>query len=274
MFDADIPVAFGRFIAAQQLAAVAARDTGGAMWSTVLTGEPGAFVVPDERTVSLPMPGPGDPLADAFESPADVGIVVMAPQAARRVRVNGTGRRVGDRLVVTTEQVLGNCPKYLQIREVTGVDGDTPRGAPVRSVGLTGPQSDWVAAADTFFVGSAASGHGADASHRGGMPGFVTATGPGRLSWPDYFGNSFYMTLGNVELDPRAGLVFVDWDTGSTLQLTGVCTVDWSRDRTAQHPGALKIVDFHIEQAVQIDHASPLRWTLRGYSRTNPGVKR
>jgi hypothetical protein len=119
---------------------------------------------------------------------------------------------------------------------------------------LTDEQRGWIAAADTFFVTSHAAGVGVDTSHRGGNPGFVTVTGHRRLSWPDYVGNSMYMTLGNLELDPRCGLLFLDWDP----------------DRVAATPGAQRMVDFEVDQVVQIDEASPLRWSLGTYSRANP----
>jgi uncharacterized protein len=270
MFSAEIPSGFAAFMTAQRLVAVSGADVEGAPWCTVLTGDAG-FVEPlDDRTISLPGPGELDPLARAFDDENDIGMVVMSPDTARRVRVNGRARRIGDRLLLRTEQVLGNCPKYLQIREVTAVDRDHRSGPVVRSRELTPDQISWVESADTFFIGSLSPSHGADASHRGGMPGFVSVTAPATLSWPDYIGNSFYMTLGNVELQPRAGLVFLDWSTGATLQLTGRCRVDWDVPRDLLPPGALRRIDFHIESVVHIAHASSLRWSLLGYSRFNP----
>lgn len=272
MFDGVIPPGFGSFMAAQRLVAVSGEDDAGLMWCTVLTGPPGFVETVDDRTLVLhAVPPDGDPLAQAFAEPRDVGMVVMSPDTARRVRVNGKARRDGDRLVVRTEQVLGNCPKYLQIRQVTAVADRAPAAA-VHGTALTAAQREWVEAADTFFIGSRSPADGADASHRGGTPGFVTAPAPDRLSWPDYTGNSFYMTLGNIELNPLAGLVFLDWTTGSTLQLTGRCQVDWRSQRAVALPGALRVVDFHVERVVQIDGASALRWSLHGYSRFNPPV--
>lgn len=273
MFSAEIPAGFAAFMAAQRLAAISG-DAAGAVWSTVLTGDPGFIEPLDDRTISLPAPNAFDPLSTAFEDESDIGMVVMSPETARRVRVNGRARLVGDRLLLRTEQVLGNCPKYLQIREVTAVDRDHSPELVGRSDRLTPAQTAWIESADTFFIGSRSPRHGADASHRGGMPGFVSVTSPTTIVWPDYVGNSFYMTLGNVELRPQAGLVFVDWSTGATMQLSGRCRVDWDAPREELPAGALRRVEFHVDSIVHIGYASPLRWSLRGYSRFNPPTSR
>lgn len=270
MFSAEIPPGFARFMAAQHLAAISGADAGGAVWCTVLSNAPGFIDPVDNRTISLPAPSELDPLSAAFDDENDIGMVVMSPETARRVRVNGRARRHGDRLVLRTEQVLGNCPKYLQVRSIVAVDGEYRPGPAVRSGELSTDQIEWVRSADTFFIGSLSPRHGADASHRGGPPGFVSVTSPTTLSWPDYVGNSFYMTLGNVELQPRAGLAFLDWSTGATLQLTGRCRVDWDVPPDRLPAGALRVIEFRIESAIHIASANPVRWSLISYSRFNP----
>ena len=57
-------------------------------------------------------------------------------------------------------------------------------------------------------------------SHRGGKPGFVGVQGD-TLAIPDFRGNRFYNTLGNLLGDPRAGLLFVDFASGDILQIQG-----------------------------------------------------
>lgn len=273
MFDANIPAAFAHFLEQQRMVIIGAADPHGAIWSTMLAGEPGLMSVPDERTVVIDrVPGTGDPLHLAFESGRDVGMIALEPQSRRRIRVNGVAVREGSRLVVRTEQVLGNCPKYLQTRTVTGADETAVPGPAAAGQDLTASQVAWIEQADTFFIASRSPEHGADCSSRGGMPGFVTATGSRRLSWPDYTGNQFYMTLGNLHLDAAGGLLFVDWERGHTLHLTGTAQVDWTEASARLHPGSLRVIEFDVEAVVQIDHAVPLRWRLEEYSRFNPPV--
>lgn len=270
MFDADVG-AFAGFVRRQRLVALSGADAEGNIWCTTLAGDEGFVDSPDRRTLVVhALPPVGDPLRDAFDEPGDFGMVVLSPQTLRRVKVAGTAHRDGDRLVLRTEQVVGNCPKYLQRRTV--VEHGDPPGKPRATVGreLSTDQQAMVRAADTFFIGSRAPGYGADANHRGGQPGFVTVTGPRTLVWPDYLGNSFFMTLGNIHLDPRCGLVFLDWETGRSLQLSGTGRINWDAGQADRFPGARRVVEFTVDHVVDIESASPLRWRLEAYSRFNP----
>ena len=268
---ADVPRVAAEFLRRQRLVVIGAAHPDGSVWASPLTGRPGFVTALDERTVAAQRsPTPGDPLAEVFETEHDVGMLAIEPARRRRMRINGRARQIADRLVVLTEQVYANCPKYIQARDVDDEAPDGPTGTVAESVELSPDQRAWIAAADTFFVATHAPGMGADASHRGGHPGFVSVTGNGRLTWPDYLGNSMYMTLGNLELEPRAGLLFLDWERGRSLQLTGRASVDWDPERAATVPGALRLVDFDVDRVVQIDGAVPPRWTAPEYSRLNP----
>ncbi|WP_026925671.1 pyridoxamine 5'-phosphate oxidase family protein [Glycomyces arizonensis] len=272
MFDARLSGGFARFLEGQCMVVLAAADEEGRAWSTSVAGLPGFVRAADDRTLLIDaLPPLGDPLREGLREGSDIGILALEPQTRRRIRVNGVVAARGDGLEVRTEQVLGNCPKYLQTREVTGLVDPNRTGPPLSSGRLDEADRELIGAADTFFIGSRSPGHGADASHRGGEPGFVAVEG-NVLRWPDYRGNSFYMTLGNVEIDPSAGLLFVDWERGDTLQLTGRCRVDWDEANAVALPGALRVVEFETERAVRIASASPLRWRLVARSRFNPPV--
>ena len=71
----------------------------------------------------------------------------------------------------------------------------------------------------------------------------MTVHDDAHLSFPDYAGNTMYMTLGNLAANPRAGLLFLDWETGDALQLTGRAAIDWSAER-ARRSGRAAVVDF------------------------------
>ncbi|ULR55549.1 pyridoxamine 5'-phosphate oxidase family protein [Streptomyces deccanensis] len=275
MFGDVIEPPFARFLERQQMLFLGGTDAEGAVWASVVTGDAG-FVAPVDRhrLVIDAVPTPGDPLDDVYTTEQDIGIVAVDPHTARRIRLNGTARRHEDALHFRAGQVLGNCPKYIQRRVLVDSPGAPAGPAPAETRdSLTPEQQHRTARADTFFIASHSPDHGADVSHRGGTPGFVTA-GPRRLSWPDYVGNSFYMTLGNIHLNPACGLLFLDWEQGHTLQLTGTARVDWDPGRAAALPGALRFVDFDIERVVEIPHATPLRWALAASSPFNPPLTR
>jgi predicted pyridoxine 5'-phosphate oxidase superfamily flavin-nucleotide-binding protein len=242
------------------------------VWASVLSGPPGFVDTPDERTVTVAAAPPADaPLARALAAgEAPVGLLGIEPETRRRMRVNGRAVREGGGMRVRTDQVYSNCPKYIQRRHVTAAGGTPRAGAERERLGRADHRL--VAAADTFVIATAGP-DGADASHRGGEPGFVTVHDDAHLSFPDYAGNTMYMTLGNLAANPRAGLVFLDWETGDALQLTGRAVIDWSPERAAATPGAQRVVDFHIDRVLATPGAVPYRWALDERSRFNPPVQ-
>ncbi len=245
----------------------AARDRDGRPWATLLSGPEGFVTSPDPRSLVLQTkPGAGDPLEGSLVAGADIGILGIELSNRRRNRVNG--RILDDRagaLVFAVDQSFGNCPQYIREREWTRV-AEQPATPATKGRRLTPSQRAWIAAADTLFI---ASGHrgdsdsptfGMDASHRGGDPGFVEVADETRLVFPDYAGNNHFNTIGNLLLDPRAGLLFVDFESGSLLHLTGRASIDWDSDAVARVPGARRLVAFDIEAIVERREAVPLRW--------------
>jgi predicted pyridoxine 5'-phosphate oxidase superfamily flavin-nucleotide-binding protein len=191
----------------------------------------------------------------------------------RRIRVNGKAERVGEDIIrVQIEQAFSNCPRYIQARTPSSVL-PVSASSTKRTQLLSESQKQWIASADTFFIASAHPRAGADASHRGGNPGFLHVEGDRRLVIPDYNGNSLFNTLGNIHLNPHAGLLFVDFESGRTLQLTGQATINWDRDAASSHPGAERLVEFDIDEVLENEHALRLGFKLESYSPHNPQLR-
>jgi ferredoxin-NADP reductase/predicted pyridoxine 5'-phosphate oxidase superfamily flavin-nucleotide-binding protein len=245
----------------------AARDGQGRPWATLLVGSPGFLTSPDPRSLVIDAkPAPGDALEGAFRMGSDVGLLGIEFSTRRRNRLNGRVASDGSgALVCAVDQSFGNCPQYVREREWRRVE-DEPSGTPRRSSCLAPSQRAWIASADTLFIASGYRGEGEspsfgmDASHRGGEPGFVRVESSRRLVLPDYSGNNHFNTIGNLVLDPRAGLLFVDFATGSLLQVTGRATIDWDSEAVARIPGARRLVLFAVEEVVELPAALPLRW--------------
>ncbi|MFZ0661456.1 MAG: pyridoxamine 5'-phosphate oxidase family protein [Acidobacteriaceae bacterium] len=142
----------------------------------------------------------------------------------------------------------------------------------VRTESLTLGQQKRIAEADTFFIASFHSEIGTDASHRGGNPGFVEVVDKNTLVFPNYWGNTMFNTLGNITENPHAGLLFIDFATGSTLQITGKAYVIWDKARISRFPGGNQAVEYHVSQAIETPHAIPLRWKFLAYSGANPAA--
>ncbi|MEU9280699.1 pyridoxamine 5'-phosphate oxidase family protein [Streptomyces sp. NPDC048342] len=257
------------FLAEQPVIVIGGTDANGDVWASQLTGEPGFISAPGPTSLDIAaVPPPGDPLHEPLTRPTHLGMLAMEPTTRRRMRMNGTAHPTPGGLHVTLDQVYANCPKYIQKREPT--KRPTSPAAPRHSHELSAGQVAFLTTADTFFIATADQDGNADASHRGGNPGFLQTLGPTRLRWPDYAGNAMFNTLGNLQVNPHAGLLVPDWTTGTLLQLTGTATVDWNPDHADAVPGAQRIVEFTIHHVVQTDHASPLSWSTPQYSRFNP----
>ncbi|HYF17083.1 MAG TPA: pyridoxamine 5'-phosphate oxidase family protein [Ramlibacter sp.] len=226
-------------------------DGSGQPWVGVLAGEPGFAHSPHERLLRIDArPAPWDPTRELVAVGAPVGLLGLEAHTRRRNRMNGTIAAVdATGFAVTVDQSFGNCPKYIVPRRAHHAQvAAAPAG--VEHMGrLDAPAAALVAAADTFFIASSHAGRGADLSHRGGPPGFVDVQG-GRLEVPDFPGNHFFNTLGNLLLQPRCGLLFVDFAAGDALWLA-------ARAEIVGHGRRLRL---HVEQALRARGALPLRW--------------
>ena len=262
-----MPEQHREFHTTQPFLVVAARDEKERPWVTLLTGRDGFATSPNSRQLDIKAkPVPGDALYGALSKGADVGILGIELATRRRNRVNGRVLENGSGTIrIGVEQAFGNCPQYIHEREWVRVSDNSP-GEPAIGQSLTSSQSNWIAAADTFFIASGYRGagdsstYGMDASHRGGDRRFVEVLGDRRIRFPDYAGNNHYNTIGNLVLDPRAGFLFVDFGTGSLLQLTGTTSIDWDSEEIAKFPDARRLVTVDVEEVVELPSALDLRW--------------
>lgn len=272
-----IPLTAHSFLFHQPMVILATADTTGRLWASLVSGEPGFLQPEDEHTLRIDArPTSGDPLLQNLTDGAHVGVLVIDLGTRRRLRLNGRLTSGGDGAIrVFAEQVYSNCPKYIQARSwgtPCNAGEHEAENTHTRHSSLTDHQRAWVAEADTFFVASSHVDGGGDASHRGGPPGFVHVSHGRRLVWADYAGNNMFQTLGNISVNPRTGLLFIDFERGKTLQLTGSSRIVWDVPSAAEFPGAQRLLDFELEEAVEIAHATPLRWRLLNYSPFNPAA--
>ncbi len=268
MVRPEIPGAAADFLTEQPMVVISAADDSDRLWAGLITGPPGFVHAEDARTVVIDaLPAPGDPLAEILTHPHRVGMIAVEPATRRRMRINGTAEPVGSGLRVHTDQVYSNCPKYISRRHIEEVQVGTGVPTVHRATQIDARTRGLITGADTFFIGSADPQGNTDASHRGGNPGFLQVISPTRLRWPDYRGNSMFMTLGNIETNPHCGLLIPDWRTGSTVALTGTARIDWAHDDTA---GAQCFIDFTVTELVELTAANPLRWGAAELSPANP----
>lgn len=249
-----------KFISQQTMAVLGSVDSTERLWASVLTGEPGFAQAPDQGTVLFSLECAGshnnDPLWSNLAVDPRIGALFIELSSRRRLRINGRMESdASDQFRLQVDEAYPNCPKYIQRRHVrVSAPGQKTPTTVSMSEGQTirSEQRALIDEADTFFVASAHPGRNVDVSHRGGHPGFVRVLNENTLRVPDYPGNSMYNTLGNLHVNPRAGLVFLDFDAGRVLQMTGYAEIRWDLSEQSNQPtgGTSRYWDFTIERWV------------------------
>ncbi|UYW25832.1 pyridoxamine 5'-phosphate oxidase family protein [Methylorubrum extorquens] len=242
-------------------------DGEGRPWATLREGEPGFLHAPDPFRLRVDgRREPNDPADAGLEDGDGVALLGIELATRRRNRLNGTVERAGpEGFAIRVEQSFGNCPQYIQSRHEGPRAGEpATRPRPVLSDGLDPAARRLVAAADTFFVASFVEDAGGwrqvDVSHRGGRPGFVRVGADGGLTVPDYSGNRFFNTLGNLLANPRAGLVFPDFATGALLQMSGRTEIVLDPNEDERIDGTERLWRFVPERVVFRPRALGLRF--------------
>lgn len=267
MIRAEMPEQHRSFFEAQPWLVLGARVLAGQPWATILTGSPGFVSSPAADLLAVAaLPAVDDPLAASLVDGAGVGILGIELSTRRRNRLNGTVRGRSDQgFRVSVEQSFGNCPKYIQKRELSPIVSSRAEASfQTRSSDvLDHDMRRMLRATDTFFIASAAPArahdHGCDVSHRGGLPGFVDVSAEGAtVTWPDFEGNYMFNTVGNLMLEPRAGLVVPDFVSGDLLHVAGVAEIIWSGPEVDAFEGAQRLVRLQVTRAVMRPRAMAL----------------
>lgn len=245
--------------------------------ATLFTGPPGFVSSPDDTHLRINAPRrQDDPALNAMFSGKEIGILGIDFSNRRRNRANGRiGRMDKNRIEIAVDQSFGNCPKYIQIREIYPVDSATPPAAREDLAQLDDEARALIHRADTLFVASHAYSEkaqgGADVSHRGGQPGFVKIDG-NRLWIPDFVGNKFMNTLGNLLAKPRAALLFPDFDTADILHLQGTTEIVWQPETIKGPEGAQRYWCVDVQRAWRFRQALPWRGRNVEYSPASLGT--
>lgn len=252
-------------------------DNDGQPWASMLVGRPGFISSPDATTLRIDArPLAGDPLNGHLHTGAHVGLLGIEPPTRRRNRMNGVvAASDAHGLTVHVQQSFGNCPQYIQSRDfrfVTDPEVPSPSATVMRAATLGEADRALIQSADTFYIATAnmradaGRARGADISHRGGRPGFVRIDDERTLTAPDFLGNFFFNTIGNLQVEPRAGLLFIDFDGGDLLYIACEAEIIWDGPEVAAFAGAERLVRFHLREVIRVRDSLPLRWSGIAYS--------
>ncbi|MEM0910130.1 MAG: pyridoxamine 5'-phosphate oxidase family protein [Pseudomonadota bacterium] len=255
-------------------------DQNDKVWASILVGKPGFISFPTDKKMHLKTsPLHNDPMVNAIKNADGLRIGLLGIDLSNRRR-----NRASTQLTATSDgkisldvlQAFGNCPQYIQIRETEWKKDFKPEASTATKVTeFDGMIGKLIKNADTFFVASTSKNvdkdaqsraNGADVSHRGGQAGFVRVDDAKTLTIPDYRGNNLFNTLGNIEVNPHVGLLFIDFSTGDVLTLTGKAKTLWHSDAHLQFKGAQRLWQFTLDHGFLLQNALPMRWRFDEYS--------
>jgi predicted pyridoxine 5'-phosphate oxidase superfamily flavin-nucleotide-binding protein len=273
----NLPGAHKAFLSKLPFVLVGSVDGSGWPWASMVMGRPGFIDVPDAHTLTINTRRiSGDPLDEFLVEGADVGLLGIEYQSRRRIRIAAKVVAVSDDvLLLRVVQTFGNCPQYIQARDHELLAGIDTLGEPLAKKkldSLDDRAKEIIAAADHFYIASHYSenvgdtSHGADVSHRGGKPGFVRIESDNKLIFPDFYGNNMFNTIGNIVANPRAGLLFIDFENGDLLFLTCTAEIIWDSEEQHTFVGAERFVRLAVVRGLLIEKAVPIRWGFLGYS--------
>ncbi|KAJ5238537.1 hypothetical protein N7468_003156 [Penicillium chermesinum] len=256
---------------------VATVDGTGRPWAAIVAGTSGGigFVQsPDPQTLSVHARlWEGDPLLDTVRGLTALGGKLQA--ASERFLLAGLGVEFSTRrrnkfagyikevkhlegseyqIDVNVTETVGNCPKYINVRSLVPCPRTQPtvlyhRPHMAPSERLPEEIIQFILEADTVFVGTKSKPETSPAGHfvphagmnaRSGLPGFLRVRpSDGRtIVMPDYSGNRYVSSLGNIESTGLAAFTVVSFTTGDILYITG-------RAENLVGPAALKIMARH-----------------------------
>jgi uncharacterized protein len=263
-----LPEQHQQFFAQLAYVIVGTVDAVGIPWASILVGEPGFLSCPNDRILQVAaQPLCGDPLTTILTDGIDIGLLGIELHTRRRNRLNGivTTSRT-DSFEVQVGQSFGNCPQYIQARMFELGEFDLAAPKLVREFSTLGAvERCLIIAADTFFIATAYQdkvagiARGVDVAHRGGKSGFVRIDDERTLTVPDFAGNHHFNIFGNLALNPRAGLLFMDFELGNLLYVTGTAEVIWEGSEICRYEGAERLLRFRIDRGYLVEGSLPLR---------------
>lgn len=256
-----------RFYAQLPFAVFGSVDSEGLVWATPRAGRPGFLRALDSKHLKVAtVIDPGDPATSGFAAGEAVAMIGIEPATRRRNRLNGRVQATDDgSFTIALDESFGNCPQYIQRRSPSYTrEPDILSASPPEALSTLDDEARaMITSADSFYVASFAdttNGRRVDVSHRGGRPGFVRVNEDDTLTVPDFAGNQFFNTLGNIRESGKAGLVFIDWSTGDLLQVSGDADIVLESPEIAAFAGAERLWRVHPHRIVRRRAGLPLTW--------------
>lgn len=114
---------------------------------------------------------------------------------------------------------------------------------------LTDQHKGFIESRDFFFLSTIDHRGYPTCSYKGGSVGFVKALDSKTLVFPSYDGNGMFLSMGNMSVNPKIGMLFIDFETPQRVRVHGEAKVDVNSALLSEFPGAEIIVTINITEA-------------------------
>lgn len=245
-------------------------DKNGDLWVSILANPAGFLTSPDKQTLRIEgQISAADFLANLALGD-HLGVLGLTFHNRRRNRASVFVKNIKPQCIeLKIKQSFGNCAKYIQPRHHQfRTDFRLKPSCKKSFEQLDSRAKHLIKNADTFFIASANKrsfdhtrrADGVDVSHRGGAKGFVQLLDERTLQIPDYVGNNFFNTLGNIVNYAKVGLLFIDFTTGELLSLTGKASLLETNAPQSTGDLALPSWRFTLTYGFWLTNALPFNW--------------
>jgi len=99
-----------------------------------------------------------------------------------------------------------------------------------------------------FFLATADTDGWPDCSYKGGHHGFVRVVDESTVAFPSYDGNGMFRSLGNVLVNPKVGMLFVDFERPNRMRINGIASLHDDDELLSSFEGAQLIVRVRAER--------------------------
>ena len=113
---------------------------------------------------------------------------------------------------------------------------------------ITDEDAAFIHARDMFFLSTVNQAGQPTVSYKGGDPEFVKVVNPGTLVFPSYDGNGMFMSMGNLDANPKVGLLFIDFESPARRRVQGKATLHRGHPLLAAYPEAELLVEVSVTE--------------------------
>lgn len=267
------------FFAQLPMIHICALDKAGHPCAILRVGQPGFISSPDEYTLIIESaPLIGEPENLQLQKGSKISIVGVEFATRRRNRLNATiSQHEHNRIEMKVDQSFGNCPKYIQIRNMFPAEQTDVTSETFKAETIGDRERNLISSIDTLFIASRSPiidddpRNGVDINHRGGNPGFIEILDDQTIQFPDYLGNNIFNTFGNIVNDPRVGIQLIGFESKTLMHLQGHAEVITLEGKFDGNPDMGRRVKIQIDTIISVTNALPFSPQFISWSPMLPG---